>query len=88
LSSIYIDSKIGCDAHSECNMNWLVFVDFDPSKSCMRFMLLWRYLDAALGSLCISNSAILSAKVVIETFVSASKSVMYDKYRNEPRTLL
>jgi len=25
-------NKIDCGARGECNMNWFVFIDFDPSK--------------------------------------------------------
>jgi len=44
-----------------------------------------RYLDAMLGFLCITSAAISSANITMETFVSAYKFAMYNKYRNEPK---
>jgi len=49
----------------------------------MRFKLLQRYSDAMLRSLCVASTAISSAEITIEIFISADKSTMYNKYRNE-----
>jgi len=41
-----------------------------------------------LGFSCITNIAVLSANVAMETFVFARKSAIYNKYRNGSKTLL
>jgi len=40
-----------------------------------------------LGSLYIASITVSSAKVIIETFVSADKSAIYNKYKNGLRIL-
>jgi len=58
----------------------LILIHQSFNQFCMRFKLLWRYFDSALGSSCIV--AVSSANVVTETFVSIGKSAVYKKYRS------